>query len=157
MAYRYFLKIDGIPGDSTDASHEGEIEVLTWTWGEDMPPPEPSGGGTKVRLHDLSFTARLSGASLNLQLACATGRRLSSAVLAGSRDGKVQAAFLRILLTDVVISSYRILGEAGADAPSESVALTGSRVEVEYRELRPDGKLADPITAGWDSKLNRQV
>jgi type VI protein secretion system component Hcp len=56
-----------------------------------------------------------------------------------------------------VISSYRILGEAGADAPSESVALTGSRVEVEYRELRPDGKLADPITAGWDSKLNRQV
>jgi type VI secretion system secreted protein Hcp len=34
MAVDMFLKIDGIPGESTDASHRDEIDLLSYTWGE---------------------------------------------------------------------------------------------------------------------------
>lgn len=33
----YFLKIDGAPGESTDAKHKGEIDILSFQWGETQP------------------------------------------------------------------------------------------------------------------------
>jgi len=32
MAQDIFLRLAGIAGESTDASHSNEIEVLTWDW-----------------------------------------------------------------------------------------------------------------------------
>ena len=32
-----FLRVDGIPGDSADARHWGEIELLSWTLGMTSP------------------------------------------------------------------------------------------------------------------------
>ena len=34
MAVDYFLKIDGIEGESTDKKHAKEIDVDAWSWGE---------------------------------------------------------------------------------------------------------------------------
>jgi type VI protein secretion system component Hcp len=31
MAEKWFLKIDGVEGESTDAAHKGEIDVLSWS------------------------------------------------------------------------------------------------------------------------------
>ena len=36
MAQDIFLKLTGIEGESTDASHLNEIEVLTWDWSVSM-------------------------------------------------------------------------------------------------------------------------
>ncbi len=33
MAVDYFLEIDGVEGESTDAGHKGEIDVLSFSWG----------------------------------------------------------------------------------------------------------------------------
>ena len=33
MAVDYFLKVDGIPGESADAKHKDEIDVLAFSWG----------------------------------------------------------------------------------------------------------------------------
>ena len=30
----YFIKFDGIKGESTDAKHKDEIDVESWSWGE---------------------------------------------------------------------------------------------------------------------------
>jgi len=32
--FDYFLRLDGIPGESVDDKHKGEIDVLSWSWGE---------------------------------------------------------------------------------------------------------------------------
>ena len=33
-AVDYFIKFDGIKGESTDAKHKDEIDVESWSWGE---------------------------------------------------------------------------------------------------------------------------
>jgi type VI secretion system secreted protein Hcp len=43
-AFDYFLKIDGIPGESTDSKHKDEIDVLSWSWGETQETAPPSEG-----------------------------------------------------------------------------------------------------------------
>ena len=33
-AVDYFIKFDGIKGESADAKHKDEIDVESWSWGE---------------------------------------------------------------------------------------------------------------------------
>ena len=39
-AIDYFLKLDGISGESKDSKHKGEIEVLSFSFGETQSRPD---------------------------------------------------------------------------------------------------------------------
>jgi type VI secretion system secreted protein Hcp len=159
MASDYFLKIDGIPGESLDDKHKGEIEVLSWSWGETQEHAlSPSGGsGTgKVAMTDLHVSANLSRASPQLLLACASGKHIKSAVLSGRKAGKAQAEFLTFSLSDVLVSGYQTGGSA-AEAPLDSISLNFSKIVVSYTPQKPDGSPAPAIRAGWDVKANKAL
>jgi type VI secretion system secreted protein Hcp len=86
----YFLKIEGIAGESTDAKHKGEIEVESFSWGvSQLASPTPGGGGGagKPSFDHLHVVTPFSAASPRLFEACVTGRHLRSAVLTGNRGG----------------------------------------------------------------------
>ena len=160
MAVDYFLKIDGIPGESSDAKHKGEIDVEAWSWGESHPAGPGAGSGSgagKAELQDLNFTARLSKASPNLMLACASGKHMKSAVLTARRQDKSQAEFLTFSLSDVLVSSYQTGGaEGGNVVPVDAVSLNFSKIQIEYKEQKADGSLGGSTTVGWDAKQNKQ-
>jgi type VI secretion system secreted protein Hcp len=156
-AFDYFLKLDGIPGESVDAKHKGEIDVLSWSWGESQAiAPSPGGGGGtgKVSMTDLHVSANLSKASPELLLACAAGTHIKSAVLTGRKGGKAQAEFLTFSLADVLVSGYQT-GGATAEAPLDSISLNFSKIEMTYREQTAKGSLGPPIRVGWDRKTNK--
>jgi type VI secretion system secreted protein Hcp len=156
-AFDYFLKIDGIPGESADAKHKGEIEVLSWSWGETHESAASPGGGAgagKVAMTDLHVSANLSKASPQLLLACAAGTHIKGAVLTGRKAGKAQAEFLTFSLSDVLVSAYQTGGET-AEAPLDSISLNFSKIEMTYREQTAKGSLGPPIRAGWDRKTNK--
>ena len=49
-AVDYFLKFDGIKGESADVKHKDEIDVESWSWGETHPvPPERAAAGEPAR------------------------------------------------------------------------------------------------------------
>ena len=51
----YFIKFDGIKGESIDAKHKDEIDVESWSWGETHAVADPSGSGAgtgKVSMQD---------------------------------------------------------------------------------------------------------
>ena len=157
MAADYFLRIDGIPGESTDAKHKGEIDVESFAWGETQPAPPASGSGGgagKVAMQPLRFTARTSSASPMLLLACAMGQHIKSAVLSGRRGVKA-GEFLTFSLSDVLVTSYETA--AADDAPVDAVALSFGRIVVEYRAQKADGTLGAAVKAGWDAKANKKV
>jgi type VI secretion system secreted protein Hcp len=159
MAIDYFLKIDGIPGESLDSKHKGEIEVEAWSWGEANPvPPGGTGGGAgagKVQMQDFNFTANTSKASPNLMLACASGKHFKSAVLTARKAGKGAAEFLTFSLSDILVSSYQIGGAEGQVVPMDNFSLNFSKIKMEYKEQKADGSLGKSITAGWDVKHNK--
>jgi type VI secretion system secreted protein Hcp len=162
MAIDYFLKIDGISGESLDSKHKGEIDVEAWSWGEVNPTPPGGGGGGggggsgKVQAQDFNFTAKFSKASPSLMLACASGKHLKSAVLTARKAGKGQQEFLTFSLSDVLVSAYQTGGVEGEVVPADSVSLNFSKIQVEYKQQNPDGSLGASIKAGWDVKQNKQ-
>jgi type VI secretion system secreted protein Hcp len=157
VAFQYFLHIDGIPGESNDDKHAGDIGVESFAWGETHPPAPAHGGGGgagKVQMQDLHVTARTSKASPPLLLACATGTHIKTAVLSARRPGgKAQSEFLTFSLSDVLVSAYQV-GGAEAEGPTDSISLTFSKIVVEYKEQKADGSLGPSTKAGWDATKN---
>src|SRR5919109_5362234 len=103
----YFLKIEGIVGESTDDKHKNEIEVESWSWGATQTGSAAHGGGGgagKVAMQDFHFVARTSKASPGLLLACATGEHIKKAVLTCRKAGKEQQEFLTFTFSDLLVS-----------------------------------------------------
>src|SRR5918995_4005319 len=101
MAVDYFLKIDGIEGESADKAHAKEIELLSFSWGLSQAGAGAHGGGGgagKAAFQDFVFVARVSKASPKLFLTCASGQHVKSVVLSCRRSGGAQLEFLKIKL-----------------------------------------------------------
>ena len=158
-AVDYFLKIEGIDGESAHAKHKGEIDVESWSWGETHPASPAAGAGVgagKVTMNDFTFTMKLSKASPKLFLACAQGEHIKSAWMTAHRaGGKDQGYFLKWSFGDLLVSGYHAGASAG-EAPLDSVSFAFSKLEVEYKEQKADGTLAASIRAGWDVKANKK-
>ena len=159
-AVDYFLKIDGIDGESLDAKHKGEIDVASWSWGESRTgslATGAGGGAGKVQMQDFHFSARTSKASPKLMLACATGEHIKKAVLTCRKaGGDQQVEFLKYTMSDCLISSYQIAGQQ-SDIPEDSPSLNFAKIEIEFRAQNPDGTLAAPVNAAFDFRTNKAV
>jgi type VI secretion system secreted protein Hcp len=154
----YFLKIDGVEGESTDERHKGQIELLSWSFGASQTSSFAMGSRAamgKVQMQDLHFTMAMSKASPVLFLKCATGEHIKEAILTARKAGAEQQEYLTIKLTDVMVTSYQTTGNG--DIPMEEVSLNFAKIEIEYKPQNPDGSLATPVRAGWDLKLNKKV
>ena len=154
----FFLKLDGIPGESRDAHHKDEIDLESFSWGEAMAAPHGNGGigAGKTQLEDLNVVMKLNKASPLLLRACASGQHIKDAVLTARRAVKQQLEFLVIKLSDVLVSSYQTSGGVSSE-PIDHVAFNFGRIEFEYRAQKPDGSLDAPVHVGWDVKAGKAL
>jgi type VI secretion system secreted protein Hcp len=155
----YFLKIDGIAGESTDRAHKEEIELVSFSWGLERQALHglESGhrGAGKAQLKQFQFEMLVNKASPAVFLACASGTHIKEATLSVSRRGKAAFDWLKVKFRDILITSYEQAGD-DEDPPYELVAFDFRQVEIQYtRSARGAG--ATPITAGWDLSRNRKI
>ncbi len=155
----YFLKIDGIEGESQDAKHKGEIEIESWSFGEVQTGTAARGGGLgagKVQMQDFNFVMKVNKASPKLFLACARGDHIKSAVLTCRKAGKDQQEYLKVTFSDILVSSFQTSGTASADmVPMDQISLNFAKIEFEYREQKADGTLGGAIKSWYDLKQNK--
>src|SRR5690242_1954363 len=106
-----FLKIAEIKGNARAKGHEGETEVVAWSWGETQSafPSENRQTGGSVSMRDFEFTATSSTASPQFMVHCAAAKRLKTAIFTCEVDSpKGRQTYLTITLTNVIISSFDI-------------------------------------------------
>jgi type VI secretion system secreted protein Hcp len=161
VAVDYFLKIDGVPGESSDSKHKGEIQLESFSWGETNPAGPGMGGGGggagKVQVQDLVVTMVVSKASPKLLLACASGKHYKDAVLTVRKAGKSQQEYLIIKLKDIIVTSYQTGGSAQSDVIVDQASLGFSTIQMDYRPQKADGSLDAAVNAGWDLKQNKPI
>jgi type VI secretion system secreted protein Hcp len=146
-----FLRLDGLPGLSTDKTHSGWIQVSSFQWGVCRSTAAASGAGAgKAAISEIVVTKTQDSASPKLMQACANGSHFKPVTLDLARPDK-QAYYL-ITLTDVVISGYAT--SSGGDRPTESFTLNFSKVEVKYTPQLADGTrgAVQDVPSGWDLK-----
>jgi len=166
-AVDYFLKIDGIPGESKDAKHPDEIQLESWQFGGQNGGTFAFGGGGgagKVSMQDFHFTMKVNKATPRLFDAMNRGEHIKQAILtarkaggmAGSSNANYQQDFCIWTFYDILVSSYQTGGSGSGDVlPIDQISLNFSKIQLEYKEQKADGSLAPGIKKGVDLKTQQ--
>jgi type VI secretion system secreted protein Hcp len=157
MAVDVFLKLGDIKGESKDSKHEGEIDVLSWSWGISQSGSMAAGGGGgagKASFADLSIMHALDKASPVLMKACATGEHIKEGILVSRKAGKGQQEYLIMKMNDILITSIQPSGSS--EHPMESVSMQCAKVDLEYKPQKADGSLDAGLHFLYDIKANKE-
>jgi type VI secretion system secreted protein Hcp len=163
MAFDAFLKLDGIEGGSQDAFHKGEIEVLSFSWGDTVQNARNAannagqGAGRGSRGLNFTFVKNYDKASPMLFLKACQGSTIATGVLscrkAGSDQTRDAAAqeFLKFTLSDILITSIVDGGQSQTDpGPMDQITLNFLKYELTYI---PDS--GDPTTASCGADFSK--
>ena len=158
MAIDIFARIGDIKGESRDAKHKDEIEVLSWSWGVSHTGSVTHGGGGgagKPIFQDFTFTHHIDKASPLLMKSCATGAHIPEATITVRKAGKGQQDFLIITMTDVLITGVALGAASDELGFGENVTLQTAKVDLEYKAQKPDGSLDAGLHFKYDIKANK--
>ncbi len=155
----YFLKVDGLEGESVAVRHEGEIDVDAFSWGQSQVLGDTGGTGAgRIKMRELGIRKHVDKASPVLMSLAAKGAHIKSATLTGFRasDG---SKLLLIKLEDVLVSSIDVSSDVGAGAKAlpENVSLTFGKITVEYTGKQADGSNGPAIPFTWDVNKNTEI
>jgi type VI secretion system secreted protein Hcp len=159
----YFLKLDGIDGESGDTKFAKNIQLESWSWGESNSGSFGShgtgGGAGKVSMQDFHFVMLMNNASPTLSQKCATGEHIKTAELNCRKAGGTGQVFLTIKLSDVLVSSYQTGGSAhGEIVPTDQISLNFAKIEMAYGKQDTAGKVASQDQKmGYDLVKNQKV
>lgn len=164
MAFDAFLKIEGIPGESTDDGHKDWIEILSFAHNMEQPASATAssvGGATAERVNHDTFdvTHLIDQASPKIYEACCTGKHIKEVTLELCRAGGDKLKYMEIKLEQVVVSKVTPGGAANESGfPHEKVSFSYGRIKWTYtRQKREDGAGGGNISAGWDLTANKVV
>jgi len=157
----FFLRINGVEGESRDKAHPKEIELLTWSFGVSsaVDPFSATGGAApaKSKPSPLTFVSRTSKASPRLFQLVATGKGVKEAVLTARRMGEQPVEYLTIRLEELRVTSYQVAPGEVDGYPLEVVQLEYVRMIHSYRAQALDGSLDSAVTYGFDFAANKPI
>lgn len=162
MAVDMFLKIESPPikGESKDDKHKEDIDVLAWSWGLSNAGNAQYGGGAgagKVNVQDISITKWVDKASPDLVLSTCNGQHHDTVTLFVRKAGTTPVEYLKITMSEVLITSYTTGGSGGEDRLTENVTLNFAKVKVEYTPQKDNGAADKTMTVGWDIAANKKL
>ena len=142
-----FLSVKGaksgvIKGESQDAAHGKEIDVVAWSWGMAARPSLGGGGATgKATLRELKIVKRVDKASTALMKALRTNEEIKEAILTVRKVGKNPLEYLTIKIEGGRIIALDIdTGESPANPVLiERVSFSFNKISIVYTPQGPDG------------------
>lgn len=153
MAIDMFLKLDGIKGESVDATYKDEIQTLSWSWGMSQSGTTHQGTGAgagKVSVQDISVTKYIDKSSTTLIMACCKGTHIKEATLIVRKAGDKPLEYVKIKMSDVIVTSVATGGSGGEDRLTENVCLNFAKVEFAYQQQsKTGGKEGGELFAKW--------
>ena len=144
----YFLKIDGIEGESTTKGFEKQIEIQSWSWGVSQATTGNVRAPGKVCPSDMTFGKSVDRATPPLVAGAAGGTVSPTAILIGLRPGGPGAPqpYLMWEMKNVQITSYQTGGSSGGGIAVDNFSLRFESATVTYYAQRADGS-SEKVTA----------
>lgn len=135
-----FLKLEGvkqgpIKGESADARHGDEIDVISWSWGMDSPGDAFAQAIARTTLEQLRIVKRVDRATTSLMSAMRNNELIRKGVLTVRKAGGTDPLdYFVITVEQARLTQHRVRGGEGADSSvlTEELALSFQKVRVEY-------------------------
>lgn len=163
LAIDAFLKIEGIPGESTDSQFKDWIELEDFDVGASQSASataSSSGGASsgRAKMSDFHIVKLADRATPKLHEACCSGKHFKEVTICVNRAGGEKIKYLEITLEEVIISSVNLCGNGSTEDgfPTQTVSLNYARIKMTYvQQSRKDGQGGGQIIGGWDAASNK--
>jgi type VI secretion system secreted protein Hcp len=157
MALDMFLLVTGpqVKGETADkdSATKDAIDVLAWSWGASQSGTTHMGGGGgagKASFQDFSFTKYVDTATGALLTGLAKGTHFQKIELLVRKSGEGQKPYMKITMSEAMVTSLSTGGSGGEDRLTENVTLNFAKVKVEYFKQDNKGVLATAGAFGWN-------
>lgn len=158
MAVDYYLKLDGIKGESQGKDHKDEIDIMSWSWGMTQSGTThlaTGSGAGKANFQDISLTKIVDHSTAALVQYCTTGKHIASGVLScykASGDSRVK--FFEIELKKILVSSFSTGGVSEGDQQTENFSLNFGEFKITYKQQTETGAEGPAPDFGWNIPEN---
>lgn len=132
-----WLRVPGIAGESTNADHKGEVDVLAYSQALDN------------KTCAFAVQKNLDSASPAFAEAVARKTTLPSVVFSARKAGEGQKDFYTVTLASATIASLNTSFGGGDDSAREEVVFSPRSVTVSYRAQDAKGSLGPAITSAF--------
>jgi type VI secretion system secreted protein Hcp len=155
MAVDYFLKLDGIQGESADAKHKDEIQIMSWSWGGSQTSSVAGTGGSgagKVDLADCNLMTYFDKATPKLFKSLCKGDHIKTGTLTAVKSGGDGAPYLTVDFTEIFVSSLQL--SASGEVPMVSLSFSYNTIKIDYKMQNEQGNLTSTGPVSYDLKTN---
>lgn len=156
MAVDYFLKLDGIQGESTDANHKDEIQVLSFSWGGSNVSSVAGTGGSgagKVDLSDFNVMINFDKSTPKFFKNMCAGTHIKTGLLTATKAGAESKPYLKVDFKELFVSSLQI--SASSEIPTVSVSFTYNEIKIDYSTQNEQGNLTSTGPSTYNLKENK--
>ena len=167
MANDFFIKIDGIDGESVDKSHNKWIECTYFQHGSEQPIVAGRSTDVSGRGHFIpfTFTHLIDKATPKIQQFCMSGQKIAKVQFQVCRAvAGAQVPVYEITLENVKISSARVgnieiddegtLGDDTSGVPTETVNLIAAKMTWKYTAIKEDNTKDGAVEANFNQVEN---
>jgi type VI secretion system Hcp family effector len=160
MARFAFMQVDGIEGESDDASHKKWIEINSFSQGGAQPSAgqRSTGGGAssaQATLNDIVITKDFDKSSPKLFDAMVRAKHITTVKFEFVRSADDPVVYLKVNLDDVMISSIQV-SQGGDQMPQESISFNPGVIEFVYTATdHKTGKAQGDVKAKFNLITNR--
>ena len=156
MAVDYFLKLDGIQGESQESGHKDEIQIMSWSWGASQVSSVSSTGGSgagKVSLSDFSIMANFDKSTPKFFKSICAGQHIKSGTMSAIKSGAEGKPYLKVDFKELFVSSLQI--SASSEVPTVSIGFTYNEIKIDYSTQNEQGNLASTGPVTYNTKENK--
>lgn len=160
MSVDMFLKLDGIDGESKDATFSKQIQIDSFTFEVKQKGSANTGGGIgsgKAEWSEMTFKKAVDSATPVLIKHCGSGHHIKNAILSVRRAGAGNdKPYYVITMTDLIVAGVENSGGLTEEALlEETVSCHYAKIEFEYKAQDEKGQLGGPIKSFYDLKANK--
>jgi type VI secretion system secreted protein Hcp len=157
MAVDYYLKLDGIEGESVNAKFKNQIQLLSWNWGASQLSSVEATGGSgagKVNLSDFCASTWFDKATPKFFKNICAGTHFKtgtlSAVKAGAKDSK---PYLTVEMGELFVTGLSV--NATEEIPTVNLSFSYNDISVEYGLQNGDGSITSTGAISYSLKENK--
>lgn len=156
MAVDYFLKLDGIDGESADSNHKNEIQIMSWSWGASQVTSVGGTGGSgagKASLSDFSIMANFDKATPKFFKSICAGTHIKTGTMSAIKSGGDGKPYLKVDFKELFVSNLQISGSS--EIPMVSLSFTYNEIKIDYSTQNEQGNLTSTGPITYNTKENK--
>lgn len=156
MAVDYFLKLDGIEGESADEKHKNQIQLMSWSWGASNMSSVAGTGGSgagKVDMSDFNLMTYFDKSTPKFFKNISKGTHITKGTLEAVKSGADGKPYLKIDFQEIFITGLQM--SASSEVPSVSITFTYNEIKVDYSQQDEKGNLVSTGAVTFNTKQNK--